>query len=189
MATIQLTEALFYKGGSGGSSQVVGNDYEDSTVVSRVVRYTFTAPESGASRIRLTFHISGIGDGDTVPLRFFIGNDPESHANAGAESPYAGELTLADDWLSLSGEAEVLLIPGKTYYLWVFPAEDTYGWYKWYRDGFTSQLDTEGAAFLLPVTVGGAWKRIMLHVTIGGKWFLIALCAVLDGKWHYIGST
>ena len=189
MATIQLTDVLFYKGGSsGGISAVVGNGWENGGVVSRVARYTFTAPEVGANRVRLTFHITGVAGGENIPVRFFIGTNPASHADAGPESPYTGELTLAEGWLIMTGEAEVLLLPGKTYYLWVFPGSEDYGCYTWTRAGYTSAMETEGAAFVLPVTVGGAWRKIMLHVVKVGKFFLIAPCVVRGGKWYYLSA-
>lgn len=189
MATIELTDVLFYKGGSSGVSKVVGNDWENDATISRVARYTFTAPETGALRLSMKFHVSGVGDGDAIPIRYYIGTDPDSHADAGPESPYTGELTLADDWLSLSGAADAMLLPGKTYYLWVFPGSEDYGWYTWNRLNYTAALELSGAALVLPVVRGGAWKNMMLCVVRGGKWYLLAPCAVRDGKWHYLGAS
>lgn len=188
MAQIQLTNALFYRKGVSGVTAIVGNDYLDGAVVSRVARYTFQAPEMGANRVRLTFHIAGVSGGSRIPVRFFIGTDPDSHANAGADSPYTGELTLASDWLSMTGAADVLLLPGRTYYLWVFPGNDTYGCYTWNRAGYTSVMEAEGAAFVVPVIRGGVWRHMMLHVVKNGKFFLIAPCVVKSGKWHYFGA-
>ncbi len=185
MATIELTEVLFYKGGSSGASKVVG--YEDSS--RRVARYTFTAPDVGAQKISLTLRTNGRGNGSHIPIRFFIGTDPDSHANAGSESEYTGTLELdTDNYVVFTGAADIILLPDKTYYLWVFPGNDTYGWYSWQDIDDASTMDTEGVAFLLPVVVDGAWRRIMLHVTKGGKFFLIAPCVVKDGKWHYFGA-
>lgn len=187
MATIKLEDVLFYRNGKSGVSRIVGNDTGTSEG-RRVARYTFTVPELGAAKSNVTFHIGGLDDGKAIPLRFYIGTDPESHAMAGAESPYTGDLTLAEDWLSFTGEASAILIPGKTYYLWVFPASDTYGYYSWGRSGYTSTIETSGASAVIPVVRGGRWYGILNCVVRNGKWFLIAPCVVRGGKWYYIGG-
>lgn len=188
--TIELTERLFYKGGASGNfSQIVGNDYENGAVISRVVRYTFTAPEIGANHVNLTFHISGKESGDAIPLRFYINTDPKSHADAGSESEYTGELVLANDWLSLSGEADVLLLPGQIYYLWVFPANETYGCYKWYRSGYTSQLEPTGAACLAYVRQGGELYIGLMYVVYEGALWLCAGYVVKGGALYLCGAA
>lgn len=184
MATIQLTEALFYKDGTSGVSAVVG--YE--TGERRVVRYTFTAPNVGAQKVSLTLHTAGLQSGSHNPLRFHIGTEPDSHANAGNDYEMTGELILQTDGVAFKGSADILLLPGATYYLWVFPAQDSFGWYSWQDYDDVSIMETEGIVFLLPVVAGGVWHRILLYVVIGGKWYLIALCSIIGGKWRYIGS-
>jgi hypothetical protein len=181
--TIELRDVTFYSNGNSGVSEVVG--FENGH--RRVARYTFTAPATGANGVSVTFKTAGKGSGSHIPLQYYIGTDPDSHANAGPGYAYTGKLTLEGDYVTFTGSAKVILLPGKTYYLWVFPREDTFGWYSWQDFNDVSTLETIGAAFVLPVAVGGAWKMIMLHVVIGGKWFLLAPCAVKDGKWHYIG--
>lgn len=181
--TIELRDVTFYSNGNSGASVVVGFESGHR----RVARYTFTAPSSGASGVAVTFHTAGRGSGSHIPIRYYIGADPDSHANAGPEYEYTGALTLQSDYVTFTGAAKVILVPGKTYYLWVFPGQDVFGWYSWQDYNDVSTLTTTGAAFLLPVAIGGVWKRIMLHVVIGGKWFLLAPCAAKDGKWHYIG--
>lgn len=187
MATIQLTDVLFYRNGVSGVTRIVGNE-TGTKAGRRVARYTFTAPASGASEESLTFHIGGVSDGAAIPVRFYIGTDPDSHANAGTESPYTGELTISGDWMKFTGKANALLLPGKTYYLWVFPATDTFGYYAWGRQNYTSTMELSGAAAALNVVKNGSWKKIMLCATKNGKWFLIAPVVVKNGKWHYLGA-
>lgn len=141
MATITLSNPLFYKAGSSGVSEVVG--YEDNS--RRVARYTFTAPSTGATGISLNIPTAGKGAGSHISIKYYIGTDPSSHANAGAESAATGTLTIGSDWLTFTGEASILLIPGATYYLWIFPGEDTFGWYQWWSSK-TATLTTSGAA-------------------------------------------
>lgn len=186
--TIELNDVQFYRNGKPGATRIVGNE-TDTPEGRLVVRYTFTVPEPGAARVNITFRIGGVDRGAAIPIRFHIGTDPESHVNAGPDAPYIGELVLAENQFSFSAEARVPLMPGRTYYIWAFPGNDQFGYYYWNQLNAISVLETSGAAFLLPVALGGVWRRIMLHVAIGGKWLLIAPCVVQDGKWHYIGSA
>lgn len=144
MATIQLTasEWVWYKKGVSGYSVVVG--YEDSS--RRVGRYQFTAPSTGATNVSFTFYSAGRGAGNHIPIKFYIGTDPDSHANAGPDSTATGTLTLGDDWLTFTGSADILLIPNQVYYLWIFPGADTFGWYWASRANYTHTLTTSGAA-------------------------------------------
>lgn len=144
MATIQLVDEnwSWYKKGVSGYSRVFG--YEDSS--RRVARYKFTAPASGASGLSITIYSGGRGSGNHIPINFFIGTDPDSHANAGPGSTATGTFTLGDDWLTFTGSANMILIPNQVYYLWIFPGEDTFGWYWGTRANYTSTITTSGAA-------------------------------------------
>ncbi len=183
---LELNDGLFYRNGVSGASRIVGNDMGDSTG-RRVARYTFQAPATGASEETLTFHIAGLSDGSHIPIRFFIGTEPDSHINAGPESGYTGELTLAGDWMSFSGEAAKLLMPGKTYYLWVFPGEDSFGFYSWGRTNYTSTLEATGAACGVSVVKAEALVPHLLCVVRGGKLWLCAPYVCRGGQLHLLG--
>lgn len=189
MAVIELSDVMFYRSGAPNMSAIVGNDWLNGAVATRVARYTFTAPENGANKIRLIFPIDGVHDGRAIPIRYYIGTDPESHIDAGPSYTYAGELTLSEDQLTFSVEAYALLLPGKTYYLWLFPGSDLYGHYTWERYGEISEMETMGAAFVVPVVHGGKWWNALVHCVHNGKWWLGALCVVKNGKWYLGGST
>lgn len=178
---ILLTDVLFYRNGVSGATRIVGNETGDSTG-RRIARYTFITPAAGAGKEIMVFHISGLSDGSRIPVRFFIGTDPDSHANAGPESEYTGELTLAGDWLSFSGETTKLLLPGKTYYLWVFPGEDKFGYYSWGRTGYTSALDLSGAACVVPVVKNGSIENRVVTVVKEGKLYLAMPVVVKNGQ-------
>lgn len=128
MATLTFLNQVFYKGGKSGVSAVVG--YESNST--RVVRYSFQAPPKGANKISVLFNECYSGH-SVANLRFFIGTDPESHADAGADYPFTGELTaiFSKDVYSYSGEADIILLPNQTYYLWVFPSTKTLAWMYW----------------------------------------------------------
>lgn len=148
MAAIQLTTSdwQWYIGGNPASSAIIGNDWANNNVISRVGRFQFTAPSTGATGVNLTLHSGGKGDDSHIQLRFYIGTSATSHVNGGPDSEYTGALTLGDDLLTFTGKADILLVPNQTYYLWVFPGENTYGWYWGYRVSYTSILTTSGAA-------------------------------------------
>lgn len=192
MATINLdiNQAVFYRGGIGGGvSQVVGTDLLNGSYTTRVARYTFTAPEEGALRVNLTFYSAGMLDNSSkIPLRFFIGEDPGSHANAGSTYEYTGELTMGSDNFTFTGEADVLLLPNTTYYLWVFPGrDDAYGCYYWNRYNMAPIVETSGSAgviyldngttvepYLLCIDDGTDWYLLLLHVEDGSDWYMLS---------------
>lgn len=149
MATIQLTEPYFYKAGKGGVSRVVGVE----SGAARVVRYGFTAPDTGASEVQLTLSGMALKAGQAIGLRFFITTDPESYANPGTDAPYLGSLTFQSGYTQAAASAKTLLLPGQTYYLWIFPAVRVYGWYGWALEEAT--LRTQGGSCSIPEARGG----------------------------------
>lgn len=144
MATILLSDEnrVYYKDGVSGVSPVVG--YESGS--RRVCRIKFTAPSSGATSVKLTWYTSGLGAGNKIPILFYIGTSPDSHVNAGPGYENMGKVTVTSDAVTYVGSADILLIPNQTYYLWLFPGADTFGWYNAIRVNYTSTLTTSGAA-------------------------------------------
>ena len=143
MAEIKLTDVQFYKNGQSGVTAVVG--YESKS--NRVARHTLTAPSSGASNVALSFTADGEGAG-TLPetLRFYIGTDPSSHANAGATSTYTGTLTRQSGTYKYTGSADIILLPSTVYYVWVFPSTTTFGWVYWSARSENAIATTSGGA-------------------------------------------
>lgn len=189
MAVINLQVADFFINGRSGASTVVGNDWENGKAAPRVARYTLPIPAQGAQEVKFTFHTTGKSDGEHIPIRYYIGTDPESHKAADGSYAYAGELTLADDWLTFSCEAKMLLIPGKTYYLWLFPGSDQYGHYFWSREGYTNTMETTGGAGLCKVKFGGKIRRGRLWVIRNGKFRACLGRAKEDGALRIAGSS
>ena len=190
---LELNNPLFYvdgKSGSGNVSAIVGNDWnsEYSRVKNRTVRYTFTAPPEGARGVLLTFRTSGKHDGKHIPIRFFIGEDPDSHAAADGTYEYTGELTLGEDYLTFTGAADMLLIPGKTYYLWVFPGSKDYGHYTWERAGYVSTMEFTGAGCACCVMHNGEPWIGVLNVVHDRSFWVCAGYAVENGALYYVGA-
>lgn len=124
MATIELTSPVYYRAGVSGVSAVVGVE----SSCNRVARYSFTAPESGASAVSLSLSGLVLGGGtQPASLGFYIGTDPTSHINAGPGSTSTGTLSLSGT--DYAGSASPVLLPGQSYYLFLFPVTADYGWY------------------------------------------------------------
>jgi hypothetical protein len=168
MATIDLGTPLYYRGGKGGVSTLVGiDDVVNGAPVTRVARYTFQAPAPGASGISLSFtgaFQTGAG-GEKIALRYFVGTDPDSHADAGAAYEYTGDLIMDANTLTFTAAADFRLLPGKTYYLWVFPAASTYGWYYW---ATSATMEVEGSAGAVTIYAGPLRKHYIPHINKGG---------------------
>jgi hypothetical protein len=163
MAVISITDVAkieFYKNGKAGASVVVGYEGERR----RCARYEFTVPVPGASSI--TAQINGphfVEDGGReAPVRFYIGTDPDSHVNAGPDSPYTGVATVDSDKRTVTLAADIILVPDKTYYLWFFPSVDYWGWYYWSRN---CTITTYGGSSSQP-TVSASSVEFGKQVTI-----------------------
>lgn len=156
MATIELTNPSYYQGGTEVSGGAVGNEKPNGNLVRRVARYTFTSPLEGAQNVSSTFYIGGLDEGLHIPLRFYIGTSSDSHINAGSNSEYIGELieSTFEGWVTFTGNANIILIPNQTYYLWVFPASDTFGLYYWNNNYYTSHMETSGYVGVVQIDDG-----------------------------------
>lgn len=145
MATINLANPTFYIDGVGGVSAVVGYEIYGN----RVARYEFTTNLSGASGVSLEFNNNWPGEYGNPRVRFFIGVDPDSHANAGGDSyQYTGELTsrIEQGYIHYSGSADVLLMPNTKYYLWLFPANQEIKYTYWNTASDAAILQTTGGS-------------------------------------------
>lgn len=163
MAEIITTEYLNYLDGEGKDSysSVVGF----ANNVNRCVRFKFKSPASGASHVAIKGMFS-VGDGEAIKPRWYITTSDSSHANAGADAAYHGELSISLEGGAYpgTGEADVLLLPNTTYYLWLFPQDDTYGW--WYH-GKEFTITTTGAAGLVRIGDGSKYASHIAHIGNG----------------------
>lgn len=182
MAVIEFPAAVgsenvqFYFGGGKDGVSLVGNDWYNGALVNRVVRYTIIPPPEGASKITLHFNVTKEpAVGSAVPLRYYIGTDPESHINAWDTSEYTGELIRSEDGC-FTAELSTLLIPGTTYYLFVFPAAKIYGMYDWYIYGNPVGLTMEflgGAGIVRVGNASGGADMYQFFTRIGNEIYLL----------------
>lgn len=187
MATIDLSSRTFYMSGKSGVSQVVGNDWADNAVAHRVVRYTITAPPEGASHVSLSFQAGAHGNGAYNNLRYFIGTSDSSHVDAGPDSEYTGQFEVDLTYLIFTAETDIILLPNETYYLWLFPAEDAFGWYYWnYHDN--SSMETDGSAACINIDKGATVEPYALCVEDGTDWYLLGLYIEDGTDWYVLGS-
>ena len=182
MAAIDLSNVLFYEDGTSGVSAVVGNTIVNSVQRCRVARYTIQAPAEGASQVSLSFTANAFGDGSYIKLRFYIGTDPGSHVNAGADAAYTGEFTMDATYLKFTADAAVRLLPNMTYYLWIFPAVDTYGWYHW-PNGINSEMNADGSAGAVQICIDGEMTTAIPRIYSGGEWKYHSPRVFENGAW------
>lgn len=159
---MNLTNYEFYNNGTPGASAVVGV----SDRLPRNVRYTFTAPATGASGVSLRFQ--GSAGAGTTPdrLRFAFTTDPTAYAAANWNTQGSGVLNRISGGYAYEGTASVLLLPGLTYYLFIWPDTSTFGWVRWYTaDGYSTLETTGGAYSSLTVPGGTLGSDMTLKVT------------------------
>ena len=146
MTQLTITDGQFYKNGVADQADLVGYESENTWVV----RYSFTAPSVGAKTQE--FLLEGItkGEGANIQLHYRISSDPQSHAAADENASFHGLVILRDGAAAI--RTEFFLNPGQTYYLWIFPGENRWGWYRFpgscavTLDGISQGFPTVSAA-------------------------------------------
>lgn len=181
METITLSGCAYYMHGEEFDSSLVGNGWDVNLYkpIPRPARYQFTAPSDGARSVKVTFPACYLQEGDHVPINFFIGTDPNSHADADRTYDFTGSLERQSGTSGMVGTAEITLLPNAVYYLWVFPADATYGWYNWELNDGKATLELDGAAGLahignlnaLPyIRINGTYKLAIPYERVNGEW-------------------
>lgn len=173
MANITLTSPQFYKNGVSGVSAVVG--YESQS--NRVVRYSLRTDSLGASHVDLAFSGVSKGGGAVPRLRFYIGTDPDSHADAGSAAVHTAPLTATDS--QYTGGADILLLPETDYYVWVFPATQSFGWMHWSTGAGTAVANCSGGALTrLTAEPGELGSPMTLQLTPYGDFTHTVTCTL-----------
>ncbi len=199
MAT--LSNPVYFNGGAdAGDSRLVG-------VVSgknRVVRYTLTlAANEYATDISIAidggsyiswgdYNSEGWKDeyiNDELSLYFYIGTDSTEFVNAGADkvSSATGKVTLVKrggsgvneniSWTATL-EGSAMLLPGVTYYLWIYPGwvnGSVWGYFRWYDNGtdrFTYDIALSGSPGLVYIDNGSKFEAYQCYIDNGSGWDL-----------------
>ncbi len=211
MAT--LSNPVYYRNGvDSGDSRLVG--FESG--VNRVVRYNLTIGENeSADHISVFMNSNaylGWGNYDApyqkinanATLYFVIGTDPNEFKNAGygnvPEATGKVEMVRASGYgveenlkYNVRMEGDALLIPGSTYYLWIYPGysnatggNSTWGYFTWYDNGagrFSYTVTLSGSAgliyvgneaYLAYIDNGASWDLYIPYIDNGASWDLIS---------------
>lgn len=193
----QLADVTHYRDGEViVDSDVVGFE----SLVNRNVRYTIqTSPTEMGSRLSFSIKQNfdpwssalrwGMGSTqhEGLPLYFVIGTDPDEFANAGLAdiSRAHGKCTMTllsgyyveeNTSFEATGEAELLILPNKTYYLWIFPGysnleggNNTWGWF-WWSKLLDATYELSGAAGLVHLDTGSGWISAIPYIDNGEEW-------------------
>lgn len=160
-----------YIGGDTATSAIVG--YESSK--NRVMRYMFETDSDGASHIYVELTNLYFRSGNIYQdICWYIGTDANSHknANASAGSASMGKLTFGSSYHAAEIDADVILLPNTTYYLWLFPSVSTYSCYDISTNSTDNTLNMTGSAGLVYVKSGSEMKKCQAYVKSGSTWKL-----------------
>lgn len=183
-----LSDYAFFENGVSDTGQVVGNT-GDGTSIPRVVRYTFVAPPEGAngfSFIKENVSAYSSSSSTSEQLRFYISDDPNSHTKANATYAYHGTVAMASasGWYKATGSvSDIILLPGKTYYLFIFPAHTSFGLWYWNYPGEISAT-LSGGAGLARIHNGSDWDMYQCHIYNGSGWDLYLPYIYNGSEWE-----
>lgn len=117
-----------YRGGALNNSYQIG--YEASTGMSRVIRYSFTTPADGVSKLSFVgAHLAHGASYSWSGLSWYATTSPTSHLNAGPGTVSHGTLIIAGngkDYDISTGEAAVNLPANTEAYIYIFPNNTNY---------------------------------------------------------------
>lgn len=126
--TVTTTGRTMYRGGASNNSYQIG--YEASTGMSRVIRYSFTTPADGVSKLSFTgAHLAHGASYSWSGLNWYVTTSPTSHLNAGPGTVSHGTLTISGngkDYDISTGEAAVNLPANTEAYIYIFPNNTNY---------------------------------------------------------------
>lgn len=173
---INVSAITYYKGTGAGDLEWAG--YESGR---RVVRYTLEATGAGATALSLTHKYTNYSDGTTTynspALCASLTTDGAAYINAsGTENGYQAEMVkdTAEKTYSVSLEG-LKLYPGQTYYLWVYPMDDTYA-FAYYESGEDNwELTSSGAVSVALIGNGEAAEPYLAVIWDGTQWQVYVL--------------
>ena len=126
--TVTTTGRAAYRGGTSHTGYLAG--FETANKLTRVLRYTFTTPADGVSKLSFTAaHLAHSASYSWGGLNWYATTSPTSHVNAGAGSASHGTLTITGngkDYDISAAEAAVNLPPNTEAYIYIFPNNANY---------------------------------------------------------------
>ena len=126
--TVTTTGRAAYRGGASHTGYLAG--FETANKLTRVLRYTFTTPADGVSKLGFTgAHLAHSASYSWGGLNWYATTSPTSHVNAGAGSASCGTLTISGngkDYDISAAEAAVNLPANTEAYIYIFPNNANY---------------------------------------------------------------
>nr|DAX06294.1 MAG TPA: baseplate wedge protein [Caudoviricetes sp.] len=126
--TVTTTGRAAYRGGASHTGYLAG--FETANKLTRVLRYTFTTPADGVSKLSFTgAHLAHSASYSWGGLNWYATTSPTSHVNAGAGSASCGTLTITGngkDYDISAAEAAVNLPANTEAYIYIFPNNTNY---------------------------------------------------------------
>lgn len=126
--TVTTTGRAAYRGGASHTGYLAG--YETANKLTRVLRYTFTTPADGVSKLSFTgAHLAHSASYSWGGLNWYATTSPTSHLNAGPGTVSHGTLIIAGngkDYDISTGEAAVNLPANTEAYIYIFPNNTNY---------------------------------------------------------------
>lgn len=126
--TVTTTGRAAYRGGASHTGYLAG--FETANKLTRVLRYTFTTPADGVSKLSFTgAHLAHSASYSWGGLNWYATTSPTSHVNAGAGSASHGTLTITGngkDYDISAAEAAVNLPANTEAYIYIFPNNSNY---------------------------------------------------------------
>lgn len=209
--TASFNEIVYFEASNKGSSTPrLGRDSSKSTAKDYVLRLKFTAPNTGASSFQFELNNAywfPIEDGHSLPndhnsSAYFLYAISESdseyinynHDNAESPKPYDGVVLVKDDNsvdLSESGfytlycdSLKKILMPGRTYYLWLFPNFHNHYYYWYFGNYFKNSYNLEGSAGVIRIKEGN--KELITIPTVKENGKFVELAATIKSGDHLI---
>lgn len=180
-----VKEIVYYSAKAVGGGAVAG--YESSK--RHVTRYTLQVDGQGANKLYL-FHQFAMENGvDKPTLCVNLSTDPSAYINTnGSISGYLAVMNVRTDInayeVTLTG---LMLIPGKTYYLWVYPKSDDYAWVYYHSDSKYWSVTASGSVGLAYIDVGNGLEPYCCCIEDGSKWYSYIRCRDDGASWDLGG--
>lgn len=146
MANITTSSPVFYSNGTSGASSVVG--YEGRRV--RVVRYSFTTPLEGATKISISIGYASKQDGSASSPYVHISTSSAYPSGIPSSVTKHGEISINGS--TATANIEYAFLPNTTYYVWIYPRDaSTYGY--WYWSTAAATITTSGSTAAVTPTI------------------------------------
>lgn len=152
--TVTTTGRAAYRGGASHTGYLAG--FETANKLTRVLRYTFTTPADGVSKLSFTgAHLAHSASYSWSGLNWYATTSPTSHVNAGAGSASCGTLTITGngkDYDISAAEAAVNLPANTEAYIYIFPNNANYFLWNFANVASLNITTTAGSSTIAAIT-------------------------------------